>query len=206
MHTQILLVDDHKVFSNSLKFILEENNFHVNVSPCANTALIYLESLTFDLMIVDLAMPKITGYDLIKEVLENKKRTPPKIIVLTSNKNAYVFKKLYTLGIDGYLSKNVSRSELLKAINSVINNDKHYESVIYNDFLNNSSKKNDVSLTQKEQNVLRLILNEMTSSEIADELKISFNTVEDYRKKLMQKTKSKNVVGLVKYSFENNLF
>ena len=153
-------------------------------------------------------MPEINGVDFIKIINQSKNelKNIPKIIVLTSYKKLSLFKKLHTLGVDGFLSKNTSQFELLKAINQVLANQKYYETSIYNSYLKSNLNNQSIEFTDRELDVLKLILEEKTTSEIALQLQISKYTVEGHRKNLLQKTNSKNVVGLIKYSLNNNLF
>jgi len=206
MPVKILLVDDHLVFSSSLKIVLETRNYEVESVTDANLGLKYLKSTQFDLVITDIDMPNLNGVDFIKEINNINNYKQIKIIVLTSFKKLSLFKKLYSIGIDGYLSKNTSQFELFKAISHIISNEKYYESNIYNAFLKADSSSEDLDFTPREIDVLKLILDEKTTSEIAIALEISPYTVEGHRKNLLQKTNSKNVVGLIKYSLNNNLF
>lgn len=206
MPVKILLVDDHLVFSSSLKIVLETRNYEVESVTDANLGLKYLKSTQFDLVITDIDMPNLNGVDFIKEINNINNYKQIKIIVLTSFKKLSLFKKLYSIGIDGYLSKSTSQFELFKAISHIISNEKYYESNIYNAFLKADSSSEDLDFTPREIDVLKLILDEKTTSEIAIALEISPYTVEGHRKNLLQKTNSKNVVGLIKYSLNNNLF
>ena len=96
--------------------------------------------------------------------------------------------------------------ELLNVIRKVIDGEKYYESSIYNEYLELNKNQENIDFTPRELDVLRLIMDEKTTSEIASELGISAHTVEGHRKNLLQKTNSKNVVGLIKYTLVHNLF
>jgi DNA-binding NarL/FixJ family response regulator len=208
MPVKILLVDDHQVFSTSLKMVLETNNYDVDIATEVNIAIKFLKANSYDLLISDIEMPEINGVDFIKIINQSKNeiKSIPKVIVLTSYNKLPLFKKLYTLGIDGFLSKNTSQFELLKAITQVLANQKYYETSIYNSYLKSNLNNQSIEFTDRELDVLKLILEEKTTSEIALQLQISKYTVEGHRKNLLQKTNSKNVVGLIKYSLNNNLF
>jgi DNA-binding NarL/FixJ family response regulator len=204
---KILIVDDHKVFSESLKMVLESQNFQVKNVTNADLALKYLKSEGYDVVITDVEMPEINGFDFIKKIKEVENQLPkiPKYIILTSFSKIKVFKQFYNLGIDAYLSKNVSQLELISVLKKVLQNEKHFEKSIYDAFLNSDSKDNEVEFTPRELDVLRLILEEKTTAEIAELLQLSPFTIEGHRKNLLQKTNSKNVVGLIKYTLLNNL-
>ena len=208
MAIKVLIVDDHQVFSSSLKMVLAANNFEVESVYNAKDALKYLKAISYDILLTDIEMPETNGVELIKQI---KNHTIPlinipKIIVLTSNKKLGLFQKLYKLGVHGFLSKNVTQFELLKALHKVMANEKYFDSHLYDQFLNTTNTKAIAEFTDRELDILKLILDEKTTAEIANELNISPYTVEGHRKNLMQKTNAKNVVGLIKYSLNNNLF
>ena len=207
MNQKILIVDDHKVFSESLKMVLENHHFDVKNINNAEVALKYLKSEAYDIVITDVEMPDINGFDFIKKIkiIENELPRITKYIILTSYSKIKVFKQFYDLGVNAYLSKNVSQLELLNVIKKVLKNEKYFEKSIYDAFINSNLETNSVEFTTRELDVLKLILEEKTTSEIAEKLQISPFTVEGHRKNLMQKTNSKNVVGLIKYCLINNI-
>lgn len=208
MSLKILILDDHKVLSESLKVVLESQGFEVFNVDKANVALSLLKAHEIDILISDIEMPEISGIDFVKMVKENSNKLAkdPKVIVLTSYKKVSLFKKLLSVGIDAFLSKNVSHIELLNVIRKVNEGEKYYEASIYNEYLSLHKNAESIEFTPRELDVLRLIMDEKTTSDIAVELGISAYTVEGHRKNLLQKTNSKNVVGLIKYTLVNNLF
>jgi len=208
MSVKILLVDDHQMFSSSLKIMLEGNRFDVDSVNEVDLAIRFLKSVAYDIIITDIEMPKTNGIEFIKILNKDKDELKhfPKIIILTGYTKVSLFKKAHTLGVDGFLSKNASQFEFLKAINAVLSNETYFELSIYNAFLKSDLNINDIQFTARELDVLKLILEEKTTVEIADSLSISSYTVEGHRKNLLQKTNSKNVVGLIKYAIHNNLF
>ena len=207
MSLKILILDDHKVFSESLKLVLETHDFEVMNVTNPKMALSLIKNQNIDILISDIEMPEMNGVDFIKLIKEDSPNIEhePKIIVLTTYKKINLFKKLIALGIDAYLSKNVTHIELLSVINKVISGEKYYEASIYNEYLKSNKNSSDIEFTVRELDVLKLIMEEKTTAEIAEELGISNYTVEGHRKNLLQKTNSKNVVGLIKYTLVNNL-
>ncbi len=206
MNQKVLIVDDHKVFCESLKMVLEAHKFYVVNVIDGELALKHLKSGDFDIVITDVEMPKMNGFDFIKEIktIENELSKIPKYIILTSYSKIKVFKQFYNLGIHAYLSKNVSQLELINVIKKVLNNEKYFEKSIYDEYISSDTNPNQIEFTKRELDVLHLILDEKTTNEIAEKLQISPFTVEGHRKNLMQKTNSKNVVGLIKYAMLNN--
>ena len=207
MSIKILLVDDHLVFTSSLKMMLEYNSFMVDMVLDTELAFKLIKSKHYDVVISDIDMPNINGVEFIKGLrAEWELLNKPKIIVLTSYNKLSLFKKLYNLEIDGFLNKNISSLELINAIRAVMRNEKYYEKEVYNEFLRSSVNVDDIEFTNREFDVLKQIFNEKTTNQIAEDLKISPYTVEGHRKKLLQKTNSKNVVGLIKFALDKNLF
>lgn len=207
MSLKILILDDHKVFSESLKLVLETHDFEVMNVTNPKMALSLIKTQKIDILISDIEMPEMNGVDFIKLIKEDSPNIErePKIIVLTTYKKINLFKKLIALGIEAYLSKNVTHIELLSVINKVISGEKYYEASIYSEYLKSNKNSSDIEFTARELDVLKLIMEEKTTAEIAEELGISNYTVEGHRKNLLQKTNSKNVVGLIKYTLVNNL-
>lgn len=207
MSLKVLILDDHKVFSESLKVVLESQGYEVTNVSQVNIALGLLKMNAIDVVISDIEMPEVSGVDFVKMIQDNRSKLTkqPKIIILTSFRKVSLFRKLVAIGIDAFLSKNVSHIELLSVIKKVIDGEKYYESSIYNEYLELHKNSEVLDFTPRELDVLKLIMDERTTSEIAEILGISAYTVEGHRKNLLQKTNSKNVVGLIKYTLVNNL-
>ncbi|NJM79901.1 MAG: response regulator transcription factor [Flavobacterium sp.] len=101
----------------------------------------------------------------------------------------------------------MSSIDLLNAIQKIFQGENYFQADLYNDYVNNFKLKTDKTqeITPREIDVLKLIIEEKTTSEIAEILNISNHTVEGYRKNLLQKTGASNVVGLIKYAMKINL-
>lgn len=207
MSLKLLILDDHKVFSESLKHVFESQGFEVFSVTNPNMAYGILKTQRIDIVISDIEMPEMSGINFVKMLKENASKlvNEPKVIILTSYRKVSLFRKLLTIGIDAFLSKNVSHIELLNVIRKVADGEKYYEAAIYNEYLELSKNSEILDFTPRELDVLKLIMDEKTTAEIAEELKISIHTVEGHRKNLLQKTNSKNVVGLIKYTLVKNL-
>jgi DNA-binding NarL/FixJ family response regulator len=207
MSLKLLILDDHKVFSESLKHVFESQGFEVFSVTNPNMAYGILKTQKIDIVISDIEMPEMSGINFVKMLKENASKlvNEPKVIILTSYRKVSLFRKLLTIGIDAFLSKNVSHIELLGVIRKVADGEKYYEAAIYNEYLELSKNSEILDFTPRELDVLKLIMDEKTTAEIAEELNISIHTVEGHRKNLLQKTNSKNVVGLIKYTLVKNL-
>lgn len=204
MLDKIIIVDDHKVFAESIASVLRNKYDVVEVSS-VEKALQVLKTFTPKLIITDLQLPDQDGFFLIKSIRE--KGLLPKILVLSSLTNHSTIHKIIQLKVNGFLNKNVSSIDLLNGIQKIIQGENFFQDDIYNDYLKNFKLKTDQTqeITPREIDVLKLIIEEKTTSEIAEILNISNYTVEGYRKNLLNKTGATNVVGLIKYAMKINL-
>ena len=116
--------------------------------------------------------------------------------------------KLIRNNVDGYVPKNAEKDELLTAIRSIIKGEKYFSSEIkkaYTDAMFDNKKVEEINLTDREKEVLKLIAEEYTTQEIADELFLSKHTIESYRKNLISKLNVKNLAGLTKHALKMGL-
>lgn len=188
---KIAIIDDHKMFLEGISSVLEhENNFDIIFTETsAVTALKRIDPInTPDIIITDISMPEMNGIEFIKIV---KKRFPTiKILVVSMFKEIQSFEN-----IDGYLLKETDNSELIKTINSIVNEDESHFSIKNTD---NNIEFNISILTQREKEIIQLISEEFTTDEIALKLFLSKGTVETHRKNIFLKLKVKNIAGLIK--------
>jgi DNA-binding NarL/FixJ family response regulator len=207
---KILIVDDHLMFLEGLKSLLhnEQSIQIVGVASNGQLAIKFLENHEVDIVISDVSMPEIDGYELIAQI----KRKYPKIstLILSMHSEAIVISKLIKLEINGYLLKNAEKEELLKAIHLISAGENYFSEEVKKIYMENSfaRKKNKdyvPELSRREKDVLKLIVDGYTAKEIAEKLFISQHTVESHRKNIFSKLNIKNVAGLVKYALENNI-
>jgi DNA-binding NarL/FixJ family response regulator len=156
-------------------------------------------------------MPVMNGIDATERI--KKKQPDVKVLALTMLSEDQHIKKMIKAGASGYILKSSGKEELIKAITTIMDG-KHYFSdeatqSILQELVQPSVSKNrdadEVNITDRELEVLKLIVNEFTNQEIADKLYISVRTVDTHRRNLLQKTGAKNTAGLVKYAIKNNL-
>ncbi len=210
---KVIIVDDHKVFSDGIISILNEED-DINVSSSASSAQELIQKLErepVDVILMDITLGKESGLDITATV----KTLYPEIKVLILSMHAergYIVKAIKS-GANGYLLKEIGRDEMVKAIRAVYLGGTYYSqqvsSIIINQFAVDSKSKsngaNDVQLTPREKEVLILITKEYTNQEIANELFISIRTVDTHRRNLLEKLQAKNTVGLVKYAMKSGL-
>ncbi len=210
---KMLLVDDHEIVRDGLKTLIESQHGMDIVGEAENgeQALEICQNQDVDLIVMDVNMPEMDGIQATKVIKE--KFPDIKILALTMSDNDVHIRKMIESGVSGYILKNAGRDELRKAIEALMN-DQHYfsdtatQSVMMELVRNKgkSSMSGMVQITDREMEVLELILKEHTNQEIAEKLFISVRTVDAHRRNLLQKTGARNTAGLVRYALENNLF
>ncbi len=214
---KILLVDDHKVVRDGLKFFLKDiPNFSI-IAEVENgkRAIEVLSDSQVDLVLTDINMPEMDGYQLI----ENLKADFPtvRIIVMTMVDGAKNIKQVISMGVNGYILKNADQDTVILAINQVMEGKDYFQNEVTQAIIYDITKKKkiaseltpklslDTELSKREKEVLKLITREKSNNEIADELFISVRTVETHKTNLLLKTGAKNVAGLVLYAIEHDL-
>jgi len=211
MNYNIIIADDHKMFIDGLLSILKEApELHVSLTA-KNGAQVakYLDingSDNLHLLITDLTMPEMDGIALNQMV---KKNYPSiKTLVVSMHIDGGMIDKLIRNNVDGYVPKNAEKEELLKAIKTILDGEKYFSSEIkraYTDAMFEHKKQEEISLTGREIEVLKLIAEENTTQEIADLLFLSKHTIESYRKNLISKLQVKNLAGLTKHAIKMGL-
>jgi len=178
----------------------------------ANSGEKALEKLTTtptDVLLLDINMPGMDGLECCRKVHKNFPQV--KILMLSMLREGSLVKMLLNEGAAGYLLKNAGKDEVVNAIRKVHAGERALSSDIMDLFLENPSqkKKRQASpfpkISRREKQVLQLIVEERTTSEIAEELFISFGTVETHRRNLLMKLNARNTAGLVRAALEYDL-
>ncbi|WP_245811201.1 response regulator [Ekhidna lutea] len=202
----IFLTDDHAILLGGLIKILSAED-DLEVVGSAGTVGETLDDLTrkkVDLLITDYNLPDDDGLTLVRRVKQKYPNT--KIIVLSMHDEAHLIKEILKEGVDGYILKKDSHEELVNAVRAV-KNGKVYLSSDVNTMLMKglNGTEEQKLLTDREREILKLIAKEFTNKQMAEELFISERTVETHRKNIFRKTKTNNLVGLIKFAYANNL-
>ena len=212
---EIMLVDDHEVVINGIRTVLKGvEDIEVIEDACDGDMLLKkLKYLTPDLIMMDLSLPKKSGVEMTRLIRVEYPKI--KIIIFSANINEESIFDAIKAGANGYLSKDASREQIIDAIRRVMEGEKVLSDSISNTLLINyiekdkkqekfSEKKVD-GLTKREIEILKLIAEGHTYKEIAEELFISFRTVETHKNNIMYKLELKNTVDLVKFAIKNKL-
>ena len=210
---KIALVDDEALFRKGMEMLLQDCDFCDVVMEAENgsEALEMLEAAKDlpEVILLDLQMPVLDGVDTLK--LLQRDYPDLKVIVLTSHYNSSMILNLVEEGASAFLPKNVDPDELMETIRNVVEKGFHYNAYIVQllrerMLFGKPKKKAKLDeLTKREKEILMLICDQFTNKEIAEKLFISSRTVEGHRNKMLDKTQSKNTVGLIIYAIENGL-
>ena len=202
---KILVADDHQLFLDGIVTLLKHEP-GIEICGTAANGAVALEKLSkseYDICLLDISMPMMDGFDLVKELRLRKIKT--KIIILTSHNNRELFTSMVLNGISGYILKSASREELMEAIREVYEGRTYFTKEIQAAGQHATSVPPAPMFTPREIEIIRLLADENTNDMIAEKLFISYRTVETHRKNIMHKAKAKNIAGLMKFAHENKL-
>ena len=209
--TNILIADDHQLVIDGIKSMLVAETQYVFKNEANNgqqaLEIIKVNPFDFQLLITDVSMPLLGGIELCKII---KTEYPHiKVLILSMHNSVNVIKDALAAEADGYMLKNTGQSELIHGIDRIIGNGTYFSQDILPIILNQFQKEKTILakpiLTQREKEVLELIVQEFTSKEIAEKLFISKQTVDSHRINIMQKTDCQNLVGLIKFAIHSGL-
>lgn len=209
---KVFIVDDHKMVIEGLSLLLQ-NQQEIEVVDYALSGEEALQKITEtlpDVVLMDVNMPGINGIETTKKMIAQLPDI--KIIAISMHQENSMIKLMLNNGAKGYVLKNAGQSEVIHAIKKVYEGNIYLEDtvnqIIINSVTNTAKQKSTDSfpkLSRREKDVLKLIIDEYTTQEIADKLFISFGTVETHRRNMLIKTGARNTVGLVKMAFEYDL-
>lgn len=207
------IADDHKIFRNGLKATLEDNpDFDLIVEASNGKQLLaQLAASIPDVILMDIKMPEMDGIQTTAAV---KQRYPNvKVLALSMfNEDKYIV-DMMKAGASGYLLKNAEPEEIIEAISTVFHKDyyfnEHLSVTLIKQLAGNSqagaAAMSLADFNEREIEVLRLVCQECSNQEIADKIFLSVRTVEGYRARLFEKTRSKNLVGLVIFAVKTGI-
>lgn len=164
-----------------------------------------------DIVILDVDYPDQDSVHFIQKLVSCK-NSDIQVLAITKGKDNGTLQKIVAAGVKGMVLKSAGMDHLYTALQEILNgkyffcNEVTY--LLVHDFVNEGQPERDYHeglLTEREHEILELICQELTNREIAEKLQISTRTVDSHRSNLLQKTNSKNTVGLVKYALKNNI-
>ncbi|MBN3584425.1 response regulator transcription factor [Algoriphagus aestuarii] len=203
---QILLIDDHKILLEGTQRLLSGlEGYEVTATASSGKqAIELLKSQDFDIMVTDYQLPDYSGLDIIK--VAHAVNADMKIIVLSMHDDPFVVKELLKANIDSFILKNDAPSSLMQALDKVTAGKKFFSddiSEILVRQINEPSEKNELS--PREMEILKLVVRDFSTKQIAEVLFISEKTVETHRKNILRKTDCSSLVSLVNYAHAHSL-
>lgn len=207
---KVLVADDHQLFVDGVKLILKKHPDVQVVAEAADGASLIkqLKETAIDLVITDLSMPGMKGIDLVRNI---KQQFPQvKLLVVTMHNEQEIINEILQAEAEGYILKNSGKAEMLEAVSNLINGKTHYDQEVLHQLIQNIKKEKQPvvktkPLTERELQILSLIVKEFTSKEIAEQLGISKQTVDTHRLHIMEKTGAQTLVGLIKYALSSSI-
>ncbi len=206
----ILIIDDHPLVTDGIKMMLKDVDY-LSIAAAAKNgaeAMQFLENDEPEIILLDISLPDIDGLQLCDKIRIKNKYS--KILGLTSTNDASIITQLLHRGANGYLLKNMERSELLEAIDKVMDGkiflSKAANEKVLEQFSSISTALNNTpSLTRREKEILQLLEEGLNGPQIAEKLFLSNYTVETHRKNLMQKLNTNSLSQLLKLARDKKL-
>jgi DNA-binding NarL/FixJ family response regulator len=211
---KVILVDDHKLFRDGLKFVINQIDDLEVVAEASNgnEFLEILKHQEVDIVLMDISMPELDGIQATK--MANELYPGIKILVISMFCDEEYYYQMVKAGVMGFVLKESGKNELEEAIKSVLNGETFFSQKLLRDIIfnlhepstiKNTHKDQDFILTKRESEILKNICEGYSNTQIAEKLFISIRTVEGHKSNLINKTGVKNTISLVMYALKNNL-
>ena len=211
---KVLLADDHTIVRNGIMSLLESSPEIEIVGEAKDgaEALIKVKDLSPDVLMIDIAMPIMNGIETAREVSKHYKQTRALMLSMHNNED-YILKSVEA-GAYGYLLKDTTREEMLKALHTVANGEKYFSPSVSNIIVSSYLQKvkdtekanlKKAKLSKKEKAIAKFLIEGESSREIAQKLNLSIRTVDNHRANMMKRLSVKNAVELVKKILEEKL-
>jgi len=208
---EIIIAEDHPLMRSAICSNLTNGSSEIEIIGQCCDGIELLEILKFkrpDIVLLDLEMPRMDGLEVLKAIREEYKNQI-KVLVFSANSSNYINLKLMRMGADGIIFKKSSTEELINAIQIVYKGSVFFQDSIAFKMLSNSHNMKKDSLEQfntVDFEILQLICQQKNANEIAKQMKMSVNTINKYRGKLMEKTNSQNLAGMVIFAIQNGIY
>ncbi len=209
---RVLIADDHVIVAESLSILIDTMD-GIEVVGTANNGwqvLTFLETNDADVVLTDLHMPLMNGIETIIRVHEKYPKVA--VMLLTMSEEPAVIKEALVAGVDGYIMKRAERKELERAIKTVASGQKFFSEAVVmrlaqmpnpNTTNGKDSVAENLSLTPREIEVMRLVIQDLSNAEIAEKIFISSTTVETHRRNLMKKLGVNTALGLMRWAMKH---
>lgn len=205
---KILIGDDHAIIRKGLRQILREEITDCEIDEAADGSEVIrkINEKLFDVLILDISMPKRNGIDILNQLKIEKPDLP--ILILSIHPEEQYAIRVLKAGAAGFINKASAPEELVQAIRKITGGGKYISPVVAEQLATNilgSEQAPHEQLSDREYQVMLLIAGGNTVKEIAEELALSIKTISTYRSRLMEKLNMDNNAKITKYVLQNNL-
>jgi DNA-binding NarL/FixJ family response regulator len=206
----IVITDDQPLFCEGLSKLVSSwpQSGKVTEAHGGHALLELLKVSRWDIVILDVDMPEMNGVETLKVIRELY--PDQKVLILTQIEDEVTLKELIRLGISGFILKNIRFSELSKALDMIAEGSEYFTSLItsilYKLLLNQEeATKKIIELNDREIEILKCTCMQLSVEETAEKLFLSVSSVKKYKMSLLDKTGSKNTVGLVRFALKQGI-
>lgn len=202
---RILLADDHKIITESLKAILEPTYEVVGIVEDGHMLVKKAARLLPDVIIADISMPELNGLEAIRQI--KKEGIGAKVIFLTMHPDVTYASRAFDAGALGYVLKHSAHSELLQAVEKVLHGMKFITERVAKEFENTTYSRQDPirKLSERQREVLQLLAEGKTAKKVARTLCISPRTVEFHKYRIMEELGLSSSAELIQYSIKHGV-
>ena len=207
----VLIVDDHQLFAEGVRsMFLAEDGITV-VSVCTNGHSVpgILDKGGIDVILLDISMPILDGMSTLELLNKGDYNVP--VLMLTMHRTIKHIKKSLELGVQGYILKDATKTELIEAITKTYHRENYFHPKIHNEVFDyfRGVRKVDKGvvdqLSEREREIISFISKGINSREIGEALFISEFTVKTHRRNIMHKLGVKNTAELIRFAVENDI-
>lgn len=205
---KIVLADDHPIVRQGLRTLIETDKSLLIIAEASDgqAALDLIDALKPDVAVLDIDMPVMDGFAVVREL--RQRRISIEIVFLTMHHEEEIFQSAMDLNVKGYVLKDSAVSDIVQAIKSAVRGSPFLSPALSAFLLNRRRRASNLEnekpglhlLTTTERRILKLIADEKTSKEIAEELCISYRTVETHRTNVSRKLDLRGSLALVKFA------
>jgi len=205
--TRVLIADDHKMFAQGLKSLLEDEFDLVGIVVDGQALVEAVEILRPDLIVVDISMPVLNGLDAVRQL--RAKGNDVKVVFLTMHADDRLLAEAFRCGGSGYVLKQSAGEDLIFGIKQVLDGHRYVTPLIASEWIHDLAGRVEqtkkLSLTPRQREVLQLVIEGCTMKEIATKLGISTRTAESHKYEMMQGLGVESSAELVQYALKLGL-
>ena len=212
MNIKVLIADDHILFRNGIRMLLEKESDIEVVGETGDGFQTLKQALeqSVDILLLDLSMPGMPSPRVVETLVEKKPHLS--IIVLTMHEDEYYLQELFRIGAKAFVLKKSSSTDLLQAIRAVYRGGQYIDPALADKVISPYVGKKTSGqngrlglLTKREQEIVKYLAYGHTSTEIAEIFSLSSRTVETHRASIMAKLELNSRAGLVRFAIDNGL-